>query len=59
VAVLAGGIDQVYPPQTRRAAPRDRPAGLLLAETPFGTPPIARSFPRRNRIVSGLSAGWW
>ena len=57
VAVLAGGIDQVYPRQNEglhRAVATD---GLLLAETPFGAPPIARSFPRRNRIVSGLSAG--
>jgi DNA processing protein len=57
VAVLAGGIDQVYPRRNEglHRAVADR--GLLLAESPFGTPPIARSFPRRNRIVSGLSAG--
>lgn len=55
VAVLAGGIDQVYPPQNanlHREIARD---GLLLAEAPWATPPVARAFPRRNRIVSGLS----
>lgn len=57
VAVLAGGIDQVYPPQHDALQRSVAERGLLLAETPFGTPPIARSFPRRNRIVSGLSAG--
>ena len=57
VAVLAGGIDQVYPPQNEGLHRAIAGRGLLLAETPFGTPPIARSFPRRNRIVSGLSAG--
>jgi len=57
VAVLAGGIDQVYPPQHEELHRAIAQRGLLLAETPFGTPPIARSFPRRNRIVSGLSAG--
>jgi DNA processing protein len=57
VAVLGGGIDQVYPPQhdALQRAIADR--GLLLAETSLGTPPISRSFPRRNRIVSGLAAG--
>jgi DNA processing protein len=57
VAVLAGGIDQFYPPQNEGLQRSIAGRGLLLAESPFGTPPIARSFPRRNRIVSGLSAG--
>ena len=57
IAVLAGGIDLVYPPQNGRLQHAIAERGLLLAETPLGTPPIARSFPRRNRIVSGLSAG--
>jgi DNA processing protein len=56
VAVLAGGIDQVYPRRNEGLHHAVAERGLLLAESPFGTPPIARSFPRRNRIVSGLSA---
>jgi DNA processing protein len=57
VAVLAGGIDQIYPPQNANLQQAIAARGLLLAEAPFGTPPVARAFPRRNRIVSGLSAG--
>ena len=57
VAVLAGGIDRTYPPQNETLHRAIGTRGLLLAESPLGTPPIARSFPRRNRIVSGLSAG--
>ncbi|MBS0523677.1 MAG: DNA-protecting protein DprA, partial [Proteobacteria bacterium] len=57
VAVLAGGIDQVYPPQHADLQRAVAERGLLLAETPLGAPPVARSFPRRNRIVSGLSVG--
>jgi DNA processing protein len=57
VAVLAGGIDQVYPRRNEGLQGAVAERGLLLAESLFGTPPIARSFPRRNRIVSGLSAG--
>ncbi|HTR87574.1 MAG TPA: DNA-processing protein DprA [Reyranella sp.] len=57
VAVLAGGIDQIYPPEHANLQAAIASQGLLLAEQPWGTPPVARSFPRRNRIVSGLSAG--
>jgi DNA processing protein len=57
IAVLAGGIDQVYPPQNAELHREIAARGLLLAESPFGAPPLARAFPRRNRIVSGLSLG--
>jgi len=57
VAVLAGGIDQIYPPQNTGLHQAIAERGLLLAEATLGAPPVARSFPRRNRIVSGLSAG--
>jgi DNA processing protein len=58
IAVLAGGIDKPYPPET--AALYDEIAGgrgLLLAESPLGYAPHARDFPRRNRIVSGIAEG--
>jgi DNA processing protein len=57
VAVLAGGIDQVYPPQNAGLHAAIAAEGLLLSESPRGAPPVARAFPRRNRIVSGLSKG--
>jgi DNA processing protein len=57
VAVLAGGLDQIYPPENERLYRAIAERGLLLSEAPLGAPPIARAFPRRNRIVSGLSAG--
>jgi DNA processing protein len=57
VAVLAGGIDQVYPPQNAGLYAEIAARGLLLSEQPWGAPSIARAFPRRNRIVSGLSEG--
>lgn len=55
VAVVAGGADIVYPPEN--AALRDRivAEGALLAEAPIGTRPLARHFPARNRIISGLT----
>ncbi|MPZ35549.1 MAG: DNA-protecting protein DprA [Rhodospirillales bacterium] len=57
VAVLAGGIDQVYPPQNAGLQADIATGGLLLSEAPWAPPPVARAFPRRNRIVSGLSKG--
>ena len=58
VAVLAGGIDQVYPPQNAGLQQRHRRARPVAGRRRRSAPrPIARSFPRRNRIVSGLAAG--
>lgn len=57
VAVVAGGVDIVYPEENRdlhNALARD---GAILAELPLGTEPQARHFPRRNRIISGLALG--
>lgn len=55
VAVLPGGIDVVYPPEHRALYDRIAESGVLVAECAFGTQPQARHFPRRNRIISGLS----
>ena len=57
IAVVAGGVDVVYPPQNADLASAIASRGLVLSEAPMGEQPTARSFPRRNRIVSGLSAG--
>ena len=57
IAVLAGGADQIYPPQNAALYTAIARQGLILSEASLGTPPVARAFPRRNRIVSGLSAG--
>ncbi|GLQ18620.1 DNA-processing protein DprA [Maritalea porphyrae] len=58
VAVFAGGVDHIYPEQNRDLAQSivDN-NGLLVSEMPIGTKPIARDFPRRNRIVAGMSLG--
>ncbi len=57
VAVLAGGIDVVYPPENGGLYREIAERGLLVAESPLGTEPQARHFPRRNRLISGLSLG--
>ncbi|MDO5371187.1 DNA-processing protein DprA [Paracoccus sp. (in: a-proteobacteria)] len=57
LAVMAGGIDVIYPAENRALADRIRENGSLLTEQPPGVEPVARHFPARNRIVSGLSAG--
>jgi len=55
VAVVAGGIDQIYPPEHAALFERIKDLGLLVGEMPFGTVAQAGHFPRRNRLVSGLS----
>jgi len=57
IAVVAGGIDVIYPPENEKLYRRICEMGLVVAESPLGMQPINRHFPRRNRIVSGLSAG--
>jgi DNA processing protein len=57
VAVLAGGIDVCYPPEHQTLFDAIAEQGALVAELPPGTEPLARHFPRRNRIISGLSEG--
>lgn len=55
IAVMATGIDLIYPYRHRNLAEKICQNGLLLTEFPLGTKPIAGHFPRRNRIISGLS----
>ncbi len=57
IAVFAGGIDVVYPSENQKLYDEIKEKGLIIAENPLGTAPRARDFPRRNRIVSGLSQG--
>jgi DNA processing protein len=58
VAVLAGGLDQPYPPENAPLIAELIGAnGLLLSEMPFGWEPRARDFPRRNRLIAGISLG--
>ena len=55
IAVMAGGVDVMYPAENTRLAEDIARTGLRLSEQPMGTVPQARHFPRRNRIISGLS----
>jgi DNA processing protein len=55
IAIVGTGLDRVYPRQHRELAHQIALRGLILSEYPLGTPPLAPNFPRRNRLISGLS----
>jgi DNA processing protein len=57
IAVLGCGIDQTYPPEHERLRKQIEERGAIVSETPMGEPPRSHHFPRRNRIISGLSLG--
>ncbi len=55
IAVIAGGVDHVYPKENQKLYDSIARDGLVVAELPIGTAPVAKHFPQRNRIISGLS----
>jgi DNA processing protein len=56
IAVMAGGVDVIYPSENAKLAQDIRDQGVLLSEHPPGMTPHARHFPARNRIISGVSS---
>jgi DNA processing protein len=57
VAIVGTGPDRVYPARHRELAHRIAARGLIVSEYPLGTPPLNQNFPKRNRIIAGLSRG--
>ncbi|MGD9799954.1 MAG: DNA-processing protein DprA [Parvularculaceae bacterium] len=57
IAVVAGGVDVVYPPEHAALTEMIAEQGAIISEQPPGAEPTARDFPRRNRIISGVSRG--
>ena len=57
IAVMAGGLDSVYPKEHNGLFKQVQEQGAVISEQPLGVRPKARSFPRRNRLISGVSLG--
>ena len=56
-AVVAGGVDVIYPEENTALYEEIKARGVIISEMPPGTVPVARHFPRRNRLISGISLG--
>ena len=54
---VAGGADVIYPPENAKLYDQIKFEGCIVAESPLGMEPMAKHFPKRNRIISGLSSG--
>lgn len=57
VTVIAGGIDNIYPPENAALYSQIRESGVIISEQPFSSVPFSGSFPGRNRIIAGMSLG--
>ncbi len=57
IAVIGTGIDRIYPASNAALAREIAEHGVIVSEFPLGTPPIAANFPRRNRLIAGLTRG--
>lgn len=57
VGVIAGGIDNIYPPENAILFQQMRESGAVISEQPFGLLPFSGAFPGRNRIIAGMSLG--
>ena len=57
IAVLGNGLSQIYPAENRELADEIMKSGALISEFPMAVPPFPKNFPRRNRVVSGMSSG--
>jgi DNA processing protein len=57
IAVMGSGFNHIYPPENRGLAAQIAESGAVISEFPMDTKPLAQNFPRRNRLISGLSLG--
>ena len=57
ISILAGGLQHIYPLENKQLAEEILKNGALVSEFPLGVKPLARNFPIRNRVISGLSMG--
>jgi DNA processing protein len=57
IAILGTGLDVIYPPENRKLFDEISEKGLIISEYPIGTKPDAQNFPKRNRIISGMTLG--